>query len=247
MSNRKDVGGRLIFTCRCGFIDTGHANPGGAAKLWRDIRDERHREDHRLNNHHTIEGKPCFLIEYHQGMGVKAFQVVHSELFLIRKGLPVTRKKEIALRIFMEVSLGFETMQGSWPFSWLTDSDFSAEDLVSNLIGFYRAVEGYAWTQVVSACKQTSTKTALQIYDAHFTNGIEARKVNEFFKPLLFPCDECPEPNEFPNILTRIRPADLFEGDFLRVDSSSLPKEHWLGGQAIDFDRKGRARGFLRR
>ena len=38
MSNRKDLEtGRLIFTCRCGFIDTGHANPKGPKALWDDL------------------------------------------------------------------------------------------------------------------------------------------------------------------------------------------------------------------
>lgn len=82
-------------------------------------------------------------------MGIRAFQVVHGRLYSIRKGLTLTRKKEVALRIFMEVSLGFEAMQGSWPYSWVTDSGFSAEDLTSNLIGFYRAVEKYSWEQIL--------------------------------------------------------------------------------------------------
>ena len=44
----------------------------------------------------------------------------------------------------MEVSLDFERFQeDSILWSWFTDSGFSAEDLTSNLIGFYRAVEGY--------------------------------------------------------------------------------------------------------
>jgi hypothetical protein len=116
MSKRSDIEtGRLIYTCRAGFIDTGHANPGGASKLWNDILAEKHMADPRLDNHHTIEGKPSFLISYWQGMGSRAFQVMHGRLYSIRKGLTLTRKKEVALRIFMEVSLGFEAMQGSWP------------------------------------------------------------------------------------------------------------------------------------
>ena len=97
--------------------------------------------------------KRSFLISYWQGMGSRAFQVVHGRLYSIRKGLTLTRKKEVALRIFMEVSLGFEAMQGSWPYSWVTDSGFSAEDLTSNLIGFYRAVEKYSWEQILQACR----------------------------------------------------------------------------------------------
>lgn len=115
-------------------------------------------------------------------------KIGHSELFLIRKGPPPWRKKQIALRIFIEVSLGFEHLQESWPFSWITNSGFSADDLVSNLIAFYRAVEGYTWQHVLDECEQTSTEAARTTYDATFREGgIEARKVREFFKPVLPP------------------------------------------------------------
>ena len=88
---------------------------------------------------------------------------MHGRLYSIRKGLTLTRKKEVALRIFMEVSPGFEATQGSWPYSWVTDSGFSAEDLTSNLIGFYRAVEKYSWEQILQACRPTSKETAFAV------------------------------------------------------------------------------------
>ena len=212
--------------------------------MWNDILAEKHMADPRLDNHHTIEGKPSFLISYWQGMGSRAFQVMHGRLYSIRKGLTLTRKKEVALRIFMEVSLGFEAMQGSWPYSWVTDSGFSAEDLTSNLIGFYRAVEKYSWEQILQACRPTSKETAFAVYDANFTKGIGGRKVTEFFKPLRLPCDECSGDNAFPAILSRIKPAGLHQGDFVRFDSASLSWRHWVLGEAADFDRFGKPKSY---
>lgn len=243
MSNRSDIAtGRLIYTCRCGFIDTGHANPGSATILWNNILYEHHVPDHRLNNHHTIEGKPCFLLDYFQGMGTKVIQVLHSQRYLICKGLSIAQKKRVALRIFMEVSMGFEQMQQSPPWSWGTQSGFSAEDLMSNLPGFYRAVEGHSWQSILNICHQTSQATAFEVYETHFKNGIEGHKVTEFFKPLIFPCKECTGSQSFPEALMRIKPADPHNGDFIRIVQHDLPWHHWLLNQAIDFDRWGQPR-----
>ncbi|MEG3753571.1 hypothetical protein [Psychromonas arctica] len=60
-------------------------------------------------------------------------------------------------------------MQGNWLFSKFTNSSFSAEDLVSNLIGFYRAVEPSK--QYISICEPVSKKIALAIWDKYGAVG----------------------------------------------------------------------------
>ena len=78
-------------------------------------------------------------------------------------------KKSIALTIFIDVSKEFETMQGNWLFSKFTNSSFSAEDLVSNLIGFYRAVEPNK--EYISICEPVSKNIALAIWDKYGAVG----------------------------------------------------------------------------
>jgi hypothetical protein len=243
MTQRSDIeSGRLVYTCNCGWIDTGHANPGGARRLWEKIRDEVHEEDHRLNNHHTIRGRPCFVISYYQGMGNRVFQVLHSDLYLVRRRLSLQRKKEVALAIFIDISLGFERMQSNAFWSRFTDSGFSAEDLTSNLIGFHRAVEGISLERAMSVCGRVSREAAYKVYEAHLPQGIGAVKVYEFFKPYLFPCEECTSDAAFPDEFRSVRPAAQ-DGDYIRIPTTSLPFEHWGLGRALDFDHQGRVIG----
>lgn len=239
MTKRSDIdSGRLVYTCNCGWVDTGHANPGGAKKLWEKILDERHEDDHRLNNHHTLLGRPCFVITYSQGMGNKTLQVVHAHRYLVRRGLSVQRKKEVALAIFIDISLGFEGMQANAFWSRFTDSGFSAEDLTSNLIGFHRAVEGTSLDQAMAPCGQVSREASYKVYDQHLSSGIGAHKVYEFFKPAFFPCEQCPSPGVFPAQFRNLRPAGQ-DGDYIRLPDS-LPAEHWALGRALDFDQNAR-------
>lgn len=248
MSNRKDLEtGRLIFTCNCGFVDTGHANPKGPKALWDTIVGEKSLSDNvvkwdhrgRVNCHHTIEGQPCFLIKYRQASGIGPIKLGYDAQYLIRRGLPVARKKEIALRIFMDVSLGYERLQASWPFRWITDSGFSVEDLVSNLISFHRAVDGHTWPEMLKQCGQVSTAAAQKVFDASFgKEGIGGHKITEFFKPELRPCDECKDQQKFPELLTRIVPAQLNTGDFIWLPPIS--PNFWLQRKSVDFTRDGR-------
>lgn len=86
--------------------------------MWGDILAEKHMADPCLDNHHTIEGKPSFLISYWQGMGSRAFQVMHGRLYSIRKGLTLTRKKEAGLQADLQGDsfrrIRRELHQGDW-------------------------------------------------------------------------------------------------------------------------------------
>lgn len=58
----------------------------------------------------------------------------------IKKGLPGEEQISIALAMMMKTAHIFETFQSNWFFSWINDSGYSGEDLVSDLLGFYRVV-----------------------------------------------------------------------------------------------------------
>ena len=82
------------------------------------------------------------------------FKVGVMKRYDIRTGLNDEQKKSIALSIFLDVSYAFEKMQSNWLFRHATNSGYSAEDLVSNLVGFYRAV--YPNKRIISLCQPVS-------------------------------------------------------------------------------------------
>lgn len=146
----------MIYTRRCGWVDLAHANPDGAIKLWDSI----------VNERDEGSDKPgYFRIKYKQLMGNKHIKLGVQRVYDIKKGLNTSDKKSVALSIFLDVSDAFESMQSGWPFRWATNSGYSAEDLVSNLIGFYRAVDPRI--PYVQVCQPVSKDLALQIWDTY--------------------------------------------------------------------------------
>jgi len=194
MDGQQGVSARngLIYTCRCGWIDMGHARPDGASALWNQIFNET-----KLASSDGTGFKVSYG-QYMYGVGV-------SRRYWVRKGLSRSDKESVALSIFMEVSQRFENLQDSWPFTWGTDSGFSAEDLVSDLIGFYRAVRP-ADADYIKECVPVSQKAALAVWDA---SGAVGAKKNRSFAPLLFPCSECNNNtnDQLPSFLNTIVPA----------------------------------------
>lgn len=205
MSSRSHIPRRLIYTCNCGWIDLGHLQSveshrnryASAAYLWKDILHERgigipgHSDSH--------------LIQYKQSMGRFGLTQEFAKFYLVKKGLSLSAKRSVALAIFMEVSMGFESLQAS--MSLLTDSGFSQEDLVSNLIGFYMVVHGALdWKNL---CKPVSTEASLAVWDA---NGPVGSHKNKVFQPQFHACEECKSKHHvqlprFPSTFQSIQPA----------------------------------------
>src|SRR5262249_52361292 len=105
----------------------------------------------------------------------------------IKYGLGLNEKKAIALAIFQEVSLRFETMQGAFPYGiFSSDSSFSQEDLVSNLIGFYRAL--YPKVDFLALCGPVSKEASKKVWK---TGGTVGSTKNRSFTPSLKACEEC--------------------------------------------------------
>lgn len=169
----------LIYTKKCGWVDLGHATPiGGASVLWKKISTEQEDEPPARAGY--------FVITYGQKMtkkkwGLKVTAGINKK-FEIKKGLDTSQKKSVALAIFLQVSKDFENLQGNWFYKHTTDSGFSAEDLVSNLIGFYRAVEPNR--QYLKICEPVSKGEALEIWDKY---GAVGNIKNHTTEPYLFP------------------------------------------------------------
>lgn len=187
MSKRKDIidgadakGKRygLIYTKKCGWVDLGHAYPDSAANLW-----------HKINTELGTDDGDFFIVEYRQRMGTKklgleAYVGVRKQ-FKIKKGLPIDKKRAITLGIILHVSELFESMQANWFFSKITDSGFSSEDLISNLIGFYRAI--FPGVDYISICEPVSKEKAIAIWDKF---GAVGSLKNRTISPYVFPTNE---------------------------------------------------------
>jgi hypothetical protein len=193
----------LVYTRKCGWIDLGHANPrGGAERLWNNLRSE--------------IGPPSaqpgyYVITYGQSMGFKHKWVGSVKMgveyrYKVRKGISLDQKKSVGLAIFLNVSTEFETMQGNWLFQHVTDSSFSCEDLVSNLVGFYRAVD--PGTPFVRMCEPVSKEIALMVWDKY---GAVGSNKNRLPAPYLYPIPGSgllgPISTRLPSFFNTIRPA----------------------------------------
>jgi hypothetical protein len=222
MTQRKDIEtGRLIYTCNCGWVDLGHAGieldsantyslkykrkPSkagrpwiGADVLWSQIDKEQ--------GGRSVLDPRGYKVTYRQEMGWKGTYAGETRQYWVRTGLTRDQKEQVALAIFSEVSHAFEGMQGSWPYSWATDSGYSQEDLVSNLIGFYMVVHPKLLDRFEELCRPISLQGSLDIWDKY---GAVGQTKNKNFTPIYRECDECtqlPAP-AFPPEFQTIQPA----------------------------------------
>lgn len=206
MSTREEVeSGVLVYTCNCGWLDTGHADSRsrrphvGAESLWRQMTTESGMPSQK-------SGANGFKVTYTQDMRKYHVTAAETRDYFVAKGLSIEQKETVALAIFMEVSVGFETLQGSFPWAWVSraskDSSFSEEDLVSDLIGFYVAVR--PGIRPRELCHAVSKEASLAVWD---TYGSVGSNKNHSFNPVFHPCDECKGAGRFPAVLQQITPA----------------------------------------
>jgi hypothetical protein len=211
MTSRADIAARpngfrrLSYTCRCGWVDWGHALPGrpgahdSTAGLYQQITSERANWPGLDRIDIKYRGFPAYVVVYGQSMGSARLGISVSTVrhWVVRKGLSVAQKERVALGIFMSTSRGFENLQSSWPYGWVTDSGYSAEDLVSNLIGFYTVFRGTSQDAMRQMCGQVSVEESYRIWDEHLPNGLGGIK-NKTTRPIRFPCAECDRRDSFP-------------------------------------------------
>jgi hypothetical protein len=172
-----------------------------------------------------VDGSQGFVVRYRQDHGGLPGKPGQERRYFVRFGLSLETKKSIALAMFMAVSHDFERYQNSTLGRLLTDSGYSAEDLVSNLIGFYIAVGAIAKNDAIAACHPVSKETAERIWR---NNGPVGSNKNFTFEPHLFDSwysdplasmcrDDCaPTERRFPAVFSSIKPAT--EGqNFVRI------------------------------
>ncbi|NNS05884.1 Phage protein [Erwinia rhapontici] len=175
--------GGLIYTEVLGWIDLGHARGDDIRIL--------------MSKFDAGEAMSASRYDatYAQSM-VSPYRIIRVGKFIkwrIRKGRPYQERKSIALAMMMTMARKFEAFQGSFPNNMVTDSGFSGEDLVSDLLGFYRVV---SVQNPFAMLRPVSKAEALKRWDYY---GKIGSWKNETFRPLLFP-----NPERFPNAKPRL-------------------------------------------
>ncbi|QGY30561.1 hypothetical protein [Pantoea cypripedii] len=187
MSKRSDiVDGRqasglkygLIYTDVLGWVDLGHAQGTDIKILMNEI------------NYGESCSQDYYNITYSQSMvdPLKKIKTGQYIKWRIKRGRPYHERQSIALAMMMTVAQKFEAFQQAFPFNLLTDSGFSGEDLVSDLLGFYRAI---SVSNPYPLLHPVSKEEALRRWDFY---GPIGKYKNETFLPILFP-----DPLMFPN------------------------------------------------
>lgn len=212
MSDRGDIAPnargwrRLSYTCRCGWVDWGHALPGGALELKRQLDSERANWPGLSRVDITYNGRPAYIVIYGQAMSGFGITVSLQRHWVVLKGLSPKQKEQVGLGIFLAASHQFETLQSTFPFS-LRGSGYSMEDLVSNLIGFYSAFRGVSQDEMRRMCGEVGVEESYRVWDKHLPNGLGAIR-NTTTRPILYPSEECPAgATGFPEELEELRAA----------------------------------------
>lgn len=202
--------GLLRYSCNCGWIDTQHAyldsQPDtinweiGPTNLWKQLVEERQPGP-------DLNGRPAFLVLFAQDMKLGPVASGYRGVFRVHRGLSIERKRAIGLRIMLDVSAKFERLQASFPYGVILDSGFSMEDLVSNVIGYFKATYNWSDGSLLSACKVVSVQAAVDVYNTYSRGGLGERKSVQYDSPLYFPCNECSGRPEFPKLFQQ-KPAN---------------------------------------
>ncbi|KGF24522.1 hypothetical protein [Oligella urethralis] len=220
----------LVYSEVIGWIDLGHARGD-------DIRAVLHQMQvgERSN-------EPYYRVVYTQTMrktkGLKGLDtsgvcVGQAVIWLIKKGRPLHQRHRIALAMMMKVAPVFEGMQKKW-YGWATDSGFSAEDLVSNLLGFYRAVRPKNYFPEL---KLVSRAKAIERWNHYGSLG---KYKNKLLKPLLFPDpaahkDAKPRYGELPSFMKEIEPFDVSLHTDIIITNHKFSKRDFPNGLGGEF------------
>lgn len=200
----------LVYSEILGWIDLGHAAGTDIINILKQFDTGENSPD------------PRYTITYSQSMSKygRRFGVGAHARWSIKKGRSQESKYSIIIAIMMRTALRFENLQASFPFSWATDSGFSAEDLVSDLLGFYRVTRPMNY---FSHLRIVSQQDALRRWD-HY--GAIGNYKNKLFRPLLFPDPSLhknakPFYGLLPSFMTSITPYNSFNNDIVSIITDS--------------------------
>ncbi|WP_038162376.1 RHS repeat-associated core domain-containing protein [Verrucomicrobium sp. BvORR106] len=183
LSGRADIlTRRLEYTCACGWIDWSHAGPDNARELWKQVNHDGLRP-HAVRSRGR-DGFSVWAVQSQGGLGIRV--PFGGGMYFVSNGLDESGKKSAALSIWKDVSVRFEGSQSRMGQS----SGFSEEDLPSNLIGFYRTVQGMSQLTIRLMCRAIGKDKSLELWDD--TYGVDGQLgKNHTFKPIYHACAPC--------------------------------------------------------
>ncbi len=215
--------GRIIYTCNSGWIDKTHAFTDtkrtetyiGVKNLWKQIVSEKGMKSNSPN-------EKGFLVTYGQDATViqnvplidKPFRVGTTNRYFVKYGLSKEQKEQVALAIFQEVSMAFESFQAAGVIIGKGASSFEPADLTSNLMNFYRIIRPELdQEKIMKLSKPLTIKQSIEVYKKYPGTFTDKKFKNKQFTPKFFDNPYCNE-KTFPKELQSIVPAK--KGDFFR-------------------------------
>jgi hypothetical protein len=194
--------GDLVFTKKYGWVDTNHAFTNtartdpyiGVENLWRQL--ENPPLSSQISNGY-------YSINYKQDVVVFGLSIGIERQYLLKPGLNIEQRKSVALAIFQDVSIAFESLQSLHPTS---TSSFSPEDLPSNMISFYRNVEGYSESYIRDTIETVSVAESLSVFRLYPCTFADKQYKNKTFTPKRFESPYTSGDVGIPSIFNTIQP-----------------------------------------
>jgi hypothetical protein len=206
--------GKIVYTKNYGWVDMTHAfTPSkrdyvSAVSLWKQI-------DEELGEKITVSSSEGHLVIYKQDAKVLPLvpPIGITRYYWVKNGLSQQEKKEIALRIFEEVSVAFETLQG---FAFWSGSSFEPADLPSNILGFYMAVEPELTKEkIIKLIEPLTPNQSLDVYRQYDGTFTEDKYKNRSFTPVSFPNKYAPNKVQIPAHLKSIKQTQVSEKNLI--------------------------------
>lgn len=204
----------IIYTEVLGWIYMGHARGDDVRKLLSDM----HQGEH--------SGKDYYDVKYIQSMGRGGLTIGKFIRWRIRKGRSLCERHSIALSMMMALAHRFEGLQSKFPFYLYTDSGFSGEDLVSDLLGFYRVA---SYSNPFPLLQPVSKEEALRRWDYY---GPIGSFKNTSFQPILFPdpvkaTSASPIKGVLPSFMRTVIPYSDFRSGNVKIVSRDGSVVNW--------------------
>lgn len=210
-----DTPPRYSFSTRCGWIDWSHAGTGMTSQLIQTIQNAS--DAMRASGDTTPQPVTTPAMESHGGPFLLS-SVTPS--FHIKRPLSADEVLSVALRVFMLQSLAFENLQ-QWTDA-IGKSSFSAEDLPSNIISFYRAARNFSRDDITTICDVMDADSSLAEFETN-----EPTERNRTFRPLA-----SSQTTGWPGDLSSISPADI-DGPLMDSPTGTL---NTFGGASRDIN-----------
>lgn len=196
---------RIIFTENYGWVDNTHAFTDtkrnesyiGVEKLWSQLKNVASPDQIHMG---------YYSVNYKQDIILGKFSIGVERQYLVKQGLNLDERKSVALAIFQDVSMAFEQFQGMHPTS---GSSFEPADLPSNMLSFYRTVEGISESEIKEMIKPVLPEQAIEVYRSYQGTFTKRKYKNRSFTPRYFNTPYTSSSFGVPDRLNTIKPASI--------------------------------------